>query len=65
MFNSIYQLNDEVQEAIANESEIISVKKKTRLLNAGEASNTIYFVNKGAARVDDVDKEGIEITSWF
>ncbi len=65
MFNSIYQLNDEVQEAIANESEIISVKKKTRLLNAGEASNTIYFVNKGAARVYYLDKEGIEITSWF
>ena len=27
MFNSIYQLNDEIQEAIANGSENISIKK--------------------------------------
>ncbi|RZL49582.1 MAG: Crp/Fnr family transcriptional regulator [Pedobacter sp.] len=65
VFNSIYQLNDEIQEAIANESEIVHVKKKTRLLNAGEISNTIYFINKGAARVYYLNKDGTEITSWF
>lgn len=65
VFNSIYPLDDEIQKAIFNESEILHVKKKMRLLNAGETSNTIYFINRGAARVYYLDKEGTEITSWF
>lgn len=65
VFNSIYPLSDDLKNAIVKESEIIQVKKKTRLLNAGEKSNTIYFINSGAARVFYLDQEGTEITSWF
>ncbi|MBB2146495.1 cyclic nucleotide-binding domain-containing protein [Pedobacter sp. LMG 31464] len=65
VFNSIYPLSDELKKAIVNESNIIHVEKKTQLLNAGETSNNIYFINKGAARVYYLDKEGAEITSWF
>ena len=65
VFNSIYPLSDELKKAIADESDIIHVEKKTRLLNAGETSNMIYFINVGAARVYYLDKEGTEITSWF
>lgn len=63
--NSIYKLSEEIQKDIVNACEIISCEKKTRLLNAGETSNSIYFINKGAARVYYLDKDGNEITSWF
>jgi CRP-like cAMP-binding protein len=65
VFNSIYPLSDELKAAIAKETDVIQLKSKTRLLNAGDASNTIYFINKGAARVFYLNKEGKEITSWF
>ena len=63
--NSIYQLSEEIQKDIVNECEIVSCEKKTRLLNAGEISNSIYFINKGATRVYYLDKDGNETTSWF
>ena len=62
---SLYPISDALQKAIVNESEIVNVKKKTILLNAGEKSNDIYFIKSGAARVYYLDKEGTETTSWF
>lgn len=62
---SLYPISDALQKAIVNESEIVNVKKKTILLNAGEKSSDIYFIKSGAARVYYLDKEGTETTSWF
>lgn len=63
--NAIYPLSDDLQEAIVSLTEVKIVKRKTRLLNAGEISNAIYFVVKGAARVYYLEKDGTETTSWF
>lgn len=62
---SLYPISHALQKAIVNESEIVNVKKKTILLNAGEKSNDIYFIKSGAARVYYLEKDGAEITSWF
>ncbi|MCZ4245328.1 Crp/Fnr family transcriptional regulator [Pedobacter punctiformis] len=65
LFNNIYPLSAEVKEAIVNNSDVIQVKRKTRLLNAGEKSNTIYFIVKGAARIYYLDRLGKETNTWF
>jgi len=65
IFNSIYPLSEELKHEIIAQSEIIEVKKKTKLLSAGDRSNTIYFIVKGAARVYYLDKKGVETTTWL
>ncbi|RZL66605.1 MAG: Crp/Fnr family transcriptional regulator [Pedobacter sp.] len=65
VFNALYPLSDELKSAIRNDAEIIEVKKKTKLLQAGEVANSIYFIIKGAARVFYLDKDGHETTTWF
>lgn len=65
VFNAIYPLSEALKQAIFANSEIIHVKKKTKLLQAGQTSSSIYFINSGAARVYYLNKEGIETTSWF
>lgn len=65
LFNAIYPLSDELKSEIIKSSEIINVKKKTILLNAGERGNTIYFIVKGAARIYYLDKKGKETNTWF
>ncbi|TKC01981.1 Crp/Fnr family transcriptional regulator [Pedobacter cryotolerans] len=63
--NAIQPLSDALQKAIVAQTKVIQVKRKTRLLNAGETSDAIYFIISGAARVYYLDKEGVETTSWF
>ena len=65
LFNSIYPLADEIKKAIIANSEVIAVKKKTRLLNVGERCNTIYFIAKGAARIYYLNRDGKETNTWF
>ncbi|PWS30859.1 Crp/Fnr family transcriptional regulator [Pedobacter paludis] len=65
VFNSIYPLSEEIKHAIIKNSEVIEIKRKTIILNAGENSNTIYFIVKGGARVYYLDKEGKETNTWF
>lgn len=65
VFNAIYPLSQGLCDEIIQQSEIKQIKKRTVLLKAGETSNTIYFIVKGAARVYYMNKEGEEITSWF
>lgn len=60
IFNSVYPLSEELKNEIMSQSEIIEVKKKTKLLSAGERSNAIYFIWKGAARVYYLDKKGVK-----
>lgn len=65
LFNSIRLISEEFKAAIISNSEIIPVKKKTILLQAGNRSNKIYFIAKGMARVYYLDKEGKETTTWI
>jgi len=65
VFNSIYPLSDELKAAIVNNSNVVNFKRKTTLLNAGETSNTIYFIVAGAARVYYLDKDGKQTNTWF
>lgn len=65
LFNAIYPLSEEIKIAIVKNSEVIEVKKKVKILSAGERINTIYFIVKGAARIYYLDKEGKETNTWF
>ena len=65
LFDNIYPLKEEIKLAIITNSEVIKVAKKTKLLNVGERSNTIYFIVNGAARIFYLDKEGKETNTWF
>lgn len=65
MFNSFYPMQDELKEAIINNSDIIEVGKRVKLLSAGDISNSIYFIIKGGARVYYLDKSGRETTTWL
>lgn len=64
-FDALYPLSQKLVEAIIAQAEILDVKKKTILLNAGETCNYIYFIVKGAARVYHLDRDMEETTSWF
>lgn len=65
VFNAIHPLSDELKSAIIKNSHIARVDKKTTLLNAGDSSNTIYFIVAGAARVYYLDKGGKQTNTWF
>lgn len=65
VFNSIYPLSDEIRVAIISNSHIINIKKRGKLLRAGERSNTIYFIVKGAIRIYYLDRKGKETNTWF
>ncbi|MBB5638496.1 CRP-like cAMP-binding protein [Pedobacter cryoconitis] len=65
LFNSIRVISEEFKIAIVNNSELIHVKKKTKLLEAGNRSNKIYFIVKGMSRVYYLDKDGKETTTWI
>ncbi|RNL54722.1 Crp/Fnr family transcriptional regulator [Pedobacter jejuensis] len=65
LFNSIYPLSEELKNAIAANSEVINVAKKTKLLSVGERSNIIYFIVNGAARIYYLNQEGKETNTWF
>jgi len=65
IFNSLYPMSEELKSAIVQESKIISVKKKTKILQAGSCSDLIYFIIHGAARIYHLDKQGRETTAWL
>lgn len=65
LFDNIYTLKDEIRKSIIASSEVINVGKKVKLLSFGERSDTIYFINKGAARVYYLDRDGKETNTWF
>lgn len=57
-------LSKEAEKAITEISKIISVKKNTDLQSIGHTCKTIYFINKGLARIYYF-KDGIDITESF
>lgn len=63
-FNTYNQLSKEAENAIAEISKVITVKKNTALQPIGHTCKTIYFINKGIARIYYF-KDGIDITESF
>lgn len=63
-FKKINQLSNEAEEAIVGLSNIINIKKNKDLQSIGHTCKTIYFVNKGVARIYYY-KDGIDITEGF
>lgn len=65
IFDMIYPISYELKKSIMQKSNIIEIKKKTVILEAGKDSRFIYFIISGGARVYYVDKGGREINTWF
>jgi CRP-like cAMP-binding protein len=63
-FKKFNLLSKEAEEAITGISNIISIKKNKDLQPIGHTCKTIYFINKGVARIYYY-KDGIDITEGF
>jgi CRP-like cAMP-binding protein len=63
-FKKYNQLSNEAEKEIAEISKIITIKKNTDLQSIGHTCKTIYFLNKGSARIYYL-KDGAEITESF
>jgi CRP-like cAMP-binding protein len=63
-FKNFNPLSKEAEQAIAGISKIISIKKNIDLQPIGYTCKTIYFINKGVARIYYY-KDGIDITEGF
>ncbi|GAC1596235.1 MAG: cyclic nucleotide-binding domain-containing protein [Chitinophagaceae bacterium] len=63
-FKKFNPLSKEAEKAIAEISSTIIIKKNKNLQPIGHTCKTIYFVNKGVARIYYF-KDGIDITESF
>jgi len=63
-FKSFNTLSKEAEKAIAEISGIVSIAKGKDLQPIGHTCKTIYFINKGIARIYYF-KDGIDITESF
>lgn len=63
-FKNFNSLSKEAENAIAEISDIIEIKKNKDLQSIGHTCKTIYFINKGIARIYYF-KDGIDITESF
>jgi len=63
-FNNFNLLSGEAKKAIAAISNVITIRKNKDLQPIGHTCKTIYFVNKGVARIYYF-KDGIDITESF
>ncbi len=63
-FKKFNTLSKEAEEAIADISTIVTISKNKNLQPIGHTCKTIYFINKGLARIYYF-KEGIDITESF
>ena len=63
-FRKFNSLSKEAEEAIAEISSSITIKKNTDLQSIGHTCKTIYFINKGLVRIYYF-KDGIDITESF
>jgi CRP-like cAMP-binding protein len=63
-FNRFNPLSDEAKEAIEAITKVIQIKKNKDLQPIGHTCRTIYFINKGLARIYYF-KDGIDITDSF
>ncbi|MET0758972.1 MAG: Crp/Fnr family transcriptional regulator [Flavobacterium sp.] len=63
-FRKHNSLSKEAENAIAGISSVITIKKNQDLQAIGHTCKTIYFINKGIARIYYY-KEGVDITESF
>ena len=63
-FKKFKRLSKEAEVAIAAISSIVTIKKNKDLQPIGHTCKTIYFINKGVARIYYF-KDGIDITESF
>ena len=63
-FKEFNPLSKEAEQAIAEISDIITIKKNKDLQPIGHTCKTIYFITKGVARIYYF-KDGIDITEQF
>ena len=63
-FKEFNPLSKEAEQAIAEISDIITIKKNKDLQPIGHTCKTIYFITKGVARIFYF-KDGIDITEQF
>lgn len=63
-FRKHNSLSKEAENAIAGISSVINIKKNQDLQSIGHTCKTIYFINKGIARIYYY-KNGIDITESF
>lgn len=63
-FKNYNSLSKEAEQAIAEISNIVTIKKNKDLQSIGHTCKTIYFINKGIARIYYF-KDGIDITERF
>lgn len=63
-FQKFNSLSKEAENAITEISNIVTIKKNKDLQPIGHTCKTIYFINKGVARIYYY-KDGIDITESF
>ena len=63
-FKNFNSISKEAENAIAAISQVIFIKKNKDLQTIGHTCKTIYFINKGVARIYYY-KDGIDITEGF
>ncbi len=63
-FNKYNSLSQEAENAIAEICNIVTIKKNNDLQPIGHTCKTIYFINKGVARIYYL-MDGIDITEGF
>lgn len=63
-FKKYNSLSNEAENAIAEISSVITIKKNKDLQPIGHTCKTLYFINKGIARIYYY-KDGIDITENF
>ena len=63
-FNKFNPLSKEAEEAIISICSTLTIKKNKDLQSIGHTCKTIYFINKGIARIYYF-KDGIDITESF
>ena len=63
-FRKFHPLSKEAEEACVNICSIVNIQKNKDLQAIGHTCRTIYFINKGIARVYYF-KDGTDITEYF
>jgi CRP-like cAMP-binding protein len=63
-FRKHNSLSNEAEKAITEISSVVKIKKNKDLQSIGQTCKTIYFINKGIARIYYY-KDGVDITESF
>lgn len=63
-FKNFHPISRQAEEALLDISSIVDIRKNKDLQPIGHTCRTIYFINKGLARVYYF-KDGIDITEYF